>query len=230
MERAREDGIAVVFGDGSRHAVLEHARLRHARVIVFAISSLTDERRGVVQARDINPTVRIVVRTRFIRAIDGLLALGATDVVVEEFEASLELFAKSLDSYEIPPYRIWREVESVRTEHYGLLRGTAVPDLRLDTLKHLGIHDALELIEVEDGAAAIGTNATTLGLRRRTGAVQLAVVRDGQPIYQREPDFRYRCGDTVVLVGDPDSLRRAMPLFRVKAVSTTQDEPATADS
>ena len=214
VERARNDGIAVVFGDGTRHAVLDHVRLRHARVIVFAISSPTEERRGVALARDINPSARIVVRTRYIRAIDDLMDLGATDVVVEEFEASLELFAKALDSYEVPINRIWREVESVRTEHYGLLRGTAAPDLRLDALKHLGIHDALELIEVEDGVEAIGENATTLELRRRTGAVQIAVVRDGQPIYQREPDFRYQVADTVVLVGDREALDLALALFR----------------
>ena len=222
VARARDDGIAVVFGDGARPAMLEHVRLRHARVIVFAISSPTEERRGVVLAREINPSIRIVVRTRYIRTIDQLMTLGATDVVVEEFEASLELFAKALDSYEIPINRIWREVESVRTEHYGLLRGTAAPDLRLDALKHLGIHNALELIEVEEGAPAIGANATTLDLRKKTGAVQIAVVRGGQPIYQREPNFRYQTGDTVVLVGDPDSLSRAMTLFRATPVSETR--------
>ena len=214
VARAREDGIAVMFGDGTQHAVLEHVRLRKARVIVFAISSATDERRGVALAREINGGVRIVVRTRYVLAIDELRKLGANDIVVEEFEASLELFALALGSYEIPINRIWREVESVRTEHYALLRGKAEPNLRLDTLQHLGIHDALELVEVEDGAPAIGGSATTLELRRRTGAVQVAVVRDGQPIYRREPDFRYRAGDTVVLVGDPDCLGRALPLFR----------------
>ena len=214
VARAREDGIAVVFGDGTQHAVLEHVRLRKARVVVFAIASATDERRGVALAREINPAVRIVVRTRYVLAIDELRKLGANDVVVEEFEASLELFALALGSYEIPINRIWREVESVRTEHYALLRGKAGPDLRLDTLQHLGIHDALELVEVEDGAPAVGGSATTLELRRRTGAVQVAVVRDGHPIYRREPDFRYRAGDTVVLVGDPDCLSRALALFR----------------
>ncbi len=225
VARARDDGIAVVFGDGARPAMLEHVGVHRARVVVFAISSPTEERRGVVVAREMNPSVRIVVRTRYVRAIDQLLALGATDVVVEEFEASLELFAKALDSYEVPINRIWRELESVRTEHYGLLRGTAVPELGLDALKHLGIHDALELIEVEDGAPAIGENPTTLELRRRTGAVQIAVVRDGQPIYQREPKFRYQAGDTVVLVGDPDSLSRAMAPFRAKAVAGENHDP-----
>ena len=214
VRRARDDRIPVVFGDGTGHAVLEHVRARHARVIVFAISSPTDERRGIVVARDINPSVRIVVRTRYIRAIDELMALGANDVVVEEFEASLELFAKALESYEIPINRIWQQVESVRTEHYGLLRGTAAPDLRLDALQYFGIHNALELVEVEAGAPAIGENATTLELRRQTGAVQVAVVRNGQPIYQRTPDFHYDVADTVVLVGDRDSLDKAIAYFR----------------
>ena len=214
VQQARDDGIAVVFGDGTRPSILDHVRLRQARVIVFAISSPTEERRGVVLARDINPSIRIVVRTRYIRAIDELTTLGATDVVVEEFEASLELFSKALESYEIPINRIWREVESVRTEHYGLFRGTAAPDLRLDALKHLAIHDAIELVEVEDGAPAIGASATTLALRRRTGAVQIAVVRDGKPFYERASDFHYREGDTVVLVGDADSLSAAMQVFR----------------
>ena len=214
VQQARDDGISVVFGDGTRYPMLDHVRLRQARAIVFAISSPTEELRGVAMARDINPSIRIVVRTRYIRAIDELKTLGATDVVVEEFEASLELFVKALESYEIPINRIWREVEAVRTEHYGLLRGTAAPDLRLDALQHLAIHDALELVEVEDGASAVGASATTLELRRRTGAVQIAVVRDGKSIYQRQSGFHYRAGDTVVLVGDADSLSQAIPVFR----------------
>jgi len=134
--------------------------------------------------------------------------------VVEEFEVSIELFAKALESYRIPVNRIWQEAATVRNEHYGLFRGTAEPDLRLDALKHLGIHDALELVEIRDGAKVTGMNAATLELRRRTGAVQIAVVRDGQPIYRREPDFHYQPGDTVVLVGDRDSLDRAITLFQ----------------
>ena len=102
----------------------------------------------------------------------------------------------------------------MRTEHYGLLRGTAQPDLRLDALKHLGIHDALELVEIQAGASVIGMSATSLQLRRRTGAVQIAVVREGEPMYRRETDFHYQPGDTVVLVGDRDSLDQAIALFQ----------------
>ena len=225
VRRAREDGLPVTFGNGTQPAVLKHVGARRARIIVFAISSPTEERRGVHVARDLNPTAQIVVRTRYTRSIDELMSLGATDVVVEEFEVSIELFAKALESYRIPINRIWQESAAVRKEHYGLFRGTAEPDLRLDALKHLGIHDALELVEIADGANVIGMSATSLRLRRHTGAVQIAVVRDSQPIYRREPDFHYQAGDTVVLVGDRDSLDRAIALFREQRKSASAGPP-----
>ena len=214
VRRARADGLPAVYGDGTRHALLERVGCPRARIIVFAISSPVEERRGIVVAREVAPAAQIVVRTRYVSAIDELMRLGANQVVVEEFEASLELFARALESYEIPTTRITHELEAVRNEHYGLLRGTAAPDLTLDTLKHLGIHDALELVEVEDGAAAVGENARTLDLRQQTGAIQVAVVRDGRPIYRRDQTFAYRPGDTAVLVGDREALDRASALFR----------------
>ena len=219
VRRARNDGIPALFGDGTQPAVLDHVQVRRARTIFFTINSPGNERRGVVLARELNPAVRIVVRTRYVRAMDDLFELGANDVVVEEFEASLELFAKALESYEIPINRIWRELESVRAEHYGLFRHRPHPDLRLDTLKHLGIHNALELVEVEADAAAVGETASVLELRRRTGAIQIAVVRDGKPIYERQAETRYRAGDTVVLIGDRNSLDAALGRFRSPAAA-----------
>ena len=214
VEAARRDGFTALYGDGAGHPVLERAGGAGARLVVFAISSPFDERRGVAMARRAAPGAAIVVRTRYVGAIDELMRLGATEVVVEEFEASLELFARALERYEIPAARIAHELDAVRSEHYGLLRGRARPNLHLDTLKHLGIHNALELVEVEAGAPAVGKSATALDLRRATGAVQIAVIRDGRPHYQREAAFAYRPGDTAVLVGDRDALDRAAALFR----------------
>ena len=214
VEKARADGFTTLYGDGAGHPVLERAGAAGARLVVFAISSPFDERRGVAMARRAAAGAAIVVRTRYVGAIDELMRLGATEVVVEEFEASLELFARALERYEIPAARIAHQLNAVRDEHYGLLRGRAQPNLHLDTLKHLGVHRALELMEVEAGAAAVGGSATSLDLRRATGAVQIAVIRDGEPHYQRETGFAYRAGDTAVLVGDRNALDRAAALFR----------------
>ena len=217
VRSARREGVPIFFGDGTRREVLKRVGCERARVILFVISSTADERRGVDVARELNPAVRIIVRTRFVRAIEDLTRLGASEVVVEEFEASVELFALVLEFYEIPSNTIRRELDAVRSEHYSMLRGKSRPDLRLDTLKHLGIHSALDLVQIEEGAPAVGGNASTLNLRRDTGATLVAVVRDGKAFYKRDATFQFRVGDTAVLVGDQEALERGAALFRSPA-------------
>ena len=217
VRSARREGVPIFFGDGTRRAVLERVGCERARVILFVISSTADERRGVVAARELNPAVRIIVRTHFVRAIEDLTRLGASEVVVEEFEASVELFALVLEFYEVPSNTIRREVDAVRSEHYSMLRGKSRPDLQLDTLKYLGIHSALDLVQVEEDSAAVGGNPSTLNLRRDTGATLVAVVRDGKAFYKRDATFQFRVGDTAVLVGEQEALERGAALFRSPA-------------
>jgi CPA2 family monovalent cation:H+ antiporter-2 len=211
---ARRTREPVFFGDGTRREVLEHAGIARARVVVFSISSPADEGRGVWVARQANSDARIVVRTRFVKSVAELHRRGATDVIVEEYEAALELFSRVLRHYEIPTNTIAREVELARGEHYELLRGLARPDLRLDALKHLRIHTVLDLVEVEAQSRAVGESPTTLDLRQSTGAVVIAVVRDGVAHYTPDPSFRFQAGDTAVLVGNRDALERAGSVFK----------------
>nr|AKQ04636.1 sodium/hydrogen exchanger, monovalent cation:H+ antiporter-2, CPA2 family [uncultured Gemmatimonadetes bacterium Rifle_16ft_4_minimus_7] len=214
VRRARLEREPILFGDGTRHEVLERVGIAKARVIVFAISAPAAEHRGVAVARQLNPGIRIVVRTRYVAALDDLSRAGADEVVPEEFETSLEVFARVLRLYGIPSNTIEREVAAVRGEHYGVLRGLALPGLKLDALKHLGVHAALDTVEVEEGARAIGESPTTLDLRRETGTTLIAVVRDGKALYTPDPEFRFRAGDTVVLVGQGEALVKACGVFR----------------
>src|SRR3990172_3972970 len=135
VRRARLEREPILFGDGTRHEVLERVGIAKARVIVFAISAPAAEHRGVAVARQLNPGIRIVVRTRYVAALDDLSRAGADEVVPEEFETSLEVFARVLRLYGIPSNTIEREVAAVRGEHYGVLRGLALPGLKLDALK-----------------------------------------------------------------------------------------------
>ncbi len=217
VRRGREEGVRVLFGDGTRQELLEGVGIARARVVVFAIAAPTEERRGVAIAHRLNPAARILVRTRYVRSIDDLMRLGATEVVVEEFEATLELFARVLEFYEIPTNTIQRELDAVRNEHYKILREGSLTDLKLDALRHLGIHGALDLVEVEDRAQAIGESPTSLNLRRVTGAIVIAVVRAGKALYRPDATFGFRPGDTVVLVGDREALEVAAKLFKAAA-------------
>lgn len=214
VRRARLEREPIYFGDGSRREVLLRVGIERARVIVYAISAPAEERRGASTARRLSAAVRIVVRTRYVAAIDELKDLGADEVVPEEFETSIEIFSRVLRLYGVPRNVIEREVATVRGETYELLRGLQLPDLRLDALKHLGVHGALDTMQVEATSRAVGENPVTLSLRRETGAMVIAAVRNGTVHYTPEPSFRFQVGDTVVLVGDRESLDRATRIFR----------------
>ncbi len=149
--------------------------------------------------------------------MEELQKLGANEVVPEEFETSLEIFARVLRLYGVPSNAIEREVQTVRDEHYEMFRRLQLPDLQLDALKHFDVHTALETVEVEEGARAIGENSTSLNLRGETGATVIAVIRDGVALYTPDPKFRFRPGDTVVLIGDREALRRGAQVFRAAA-------------
>ncbi len=215
--RARAAREPIYFGDGSRREVLERVGIERARAVVLAISSPAEERRGVAIARQLSASVRIVVRTRYVAAMEELQELGANEVVPEEFETSLEIFSRVLRLYGVPRNAIEREVQTVRDEHYEMFRRLQLPDLQLDALKHFDVHAALETVEVEEGARAIGENPTSLNLREETGVTVIAVIRDGVALYTPDPEFRFQPGDTVVLIGDREALRRGAQVFRAAA-------------
>ncbi len=216
VRRAREEGEPIYFGDGTRAEVLEHVRVAHARVVVFAVASPDAERRGVATARTLAPKAHIVVRTRYVASIEELQRLGANEVVPEEFETSLEIFSRVLRMYGVPSSSIRAEVEAVRKDHYEMFRGRERPYAGhlTDLAISLGIRIGVETVEVEPGASALGQDPITMRLRRSTGVTVIAVLRGGEIIYEPEAGFGFREGDVVVLVGSQEALIRGLPLFR----------------
>jgi CPA2 family monovalent cation:H+ antiporter-2 len=213
VQAARRGLQPIFFGDGTQAEVLEDVGIRRARIIVFAIASPNDELRGVSVARRLNPGVRIIVRTRFVLAVENLKNAGADDVVAEEFETSLEIFARTLRHFDVPSNTIEREVQAARLEHYGIFVGRSSTEFRLDTLAHLGVHRAIDIVEVEEGCPAVGRHPRAMRLRRDTGATVIAVVREGEVLYTPDPDYRFQPGDSVLLVGDEEAQTRARAYF-----------------
>jgi CPA2 family monovalent cation:H+ antiporter-2 len=80
-------------------------------------------------ARQLNPALHIIARTRYLREIDDLRETGADQVVPEEFETSIEIFSRVLQHYRLPSRVIAEKAERIRKEGYALLR-KGQPDLK----------------------------------------------------------------------------------------------------
>ncbi len=226
VRQARLEREPIFFGDGTRAEVLDRVGLKRARVIVFAIGSIAEERRGVAVARHHNPEIHIVTRTRYVSEIAELQKLGANEVVPEEFETSLEIFARVLRRYDVAPARIRESAEAARRDHYEVLRERGATVAPMDeVLSRIGARLDLEVVVARAGGEAIGQTARALKLRTRTGAIAAAVIRRGEGIFQPVSEIVIEDGDEIVLIGESKALTEAALLFRPATRMMTAAHP-----
>jgi monovalent cation:H+ antiporter-2, CPA2 family len=128
-------GVPIRYCDAGRRQVLRHAGVEQAAIMVVAISDALVTRRAVSLARELNPDLHIIVRTRYMSEVGELFDLGASEVIPEEFETSVEIFSRVLKQYGVSNQSIEQEVEEVRKEGYAMLRSTSLPlvETRLST-------------------------------------------------------------------------------------------------
>ncbi len=216
-------GEPIYYGDASNPNVLRHLRVEDARVLVLAISDPFVARRAVQLARGLNPTLHIVVRTRYLKELQDLHDLGANDVVPEEFETSIEIFALVLRTYKMPQNLIILKAEQVRREGYALLRRDQLPELahhlRGGTLTDVEV----ETVRIDGDSPALGKTLSQLSIRPRTGASIIALTRGGVTDSNPTGKIRLEFGDIVVVMGTRDQLRQAIE-YLVHAIDTSQLE------
>jgi len=211
VAEARSAGEPILFGDAARRTTLERLGLAEARLVAIAISDPLATRAAVSLARDLAPRVPIVVRTRYVAEVDELHDVGATIVVAEEFEATLDLLSSCLRALGLPGEAVERLADQMRSEGYELLR--APPSLLLDPwLGELLRHGAPEWVEVPAGPA-VGRSLAELALRTRTGASVLALERDAAIETNPPASARLAGGDRLLVLASADSLEQLRALL-----------------
>jgi CPA2 family monovalent cation:H+ antiporter-2 len=202
-------GEPISFGDGTRPEVLHRIGIRQARVLVIAVSDPVATARIVSQARRLRPELYIIVRTRYVAEIEHLYRLGASQVIPEEFETSVEIFARVLQQYHIPRNVIALQVDLIRREHYGTLRGLQLQGKRLDELSEFLQGTTTDLFLLTEHSPAVKKSLDQIELRSRAGVTVIAVVREGKSIYNPGSDFALAAGDLLVLLGSHKELDAA---------------------
>lgn len=213
VNEARAAGESITFGDGTRPGVLQKMGIGKARILVIAISDPVATSHVVSQVRRLRHDLYIIVRTRYVAEIDRLYALGANQVIPEEFETSVEIFARVLQEYHLPRNVISLQVDLIRKEHYGTLRGLRLQGKRLDELSQFLVGTTTDTLLILGGSPAVGQTLAGLEVRQKSGVTVIAVVRNGQSFHNPSPDFRLASGDILVLLGSHKELDEAMWLL-----------------
>ncbi|HMC96634.1 MAG TPA: NAD-binding protein, partial [Flavobacteriales bacterium] len=200
-------GLTVLVGDGSNIHMLEQAQAQSARVVVVAISDAPQTLKIVAAARSLSSTAHIIVRTRYVREIEANFQAGANEVIPEEFETSIEIFHRVLRKYLLPEARIQELVASIRSDHYGRLRGTAGNKLRKKegTLAIPGLEIATMHVTL-GRSKVVGRTIAEIALREHYGITVLAIRRGGRYITNVSGNARIMTDDLLYLLGAPEDI------------------------
>jgi len=221
VQQARARGEPAFYGDATREEILRALGAERARMLVVAISDPAATRRMVRVGRSLNPRIHIIARTRYVTEIPELTRLGADVVIPEEFETSIEIFARVLAHYNVPRSDIDRLVGQIRSSHYEALRGGDGAG-RLSLGEVAGIPQmAVERLRLPPDSPFVGKTLAATGLRTQTGALVLAVGRGGEEIAPPGPHFRLAADDVLVVVGQPAQLRAAARLVAGETAAAT---------
>jgi monovalent cation:H+ antiporter-2, CPA2 family len=209
----REKGEPIVYGDATHEPVLHHVRLETARIALVAINDPTATRRIVEVMRRCNPALHMIVRTRYVQEVKRLLALGADEVVPEEFETSVEIFSRVLSGYSVPVNEIARLAAAVRADGYEMFREIAGASVSFSSFKLQLPEFDLNTVRIMAGSRLIDQTISGCALRTNYGVSVVAIRRESGLITNPAPDAVLRENDILYLLGSQEQLSRAVPLF-----------------
>jgi CPA2 family monovalent cation:H+ antiporter-2 len=213
VTKERAHGEPIFFGDATNATILEHAHLLEARVMVVVINDPLSTRAITRIARQINPGLFIITRTRFTSELEPLRKLGADEVIPEEFETSVEIFTRVLRKYLIPREQIDALVREMRSGAYQMFRDLSVRSASLQDL-NLNIPDAeisTHLLAPE--SPFTGNSLAALNVRKNYGVSVLAIQRGDEVISNPGGEMVLEPGDRLIIIGKADEISRISRLL-----------------
>ena len=203
-ERARDSGYPVVYGDAGAEPVLEAAGVRRARLVIVTVPDPVGARLVVERVRSINPNVHVVARTTTVEQLEELGRLGVYEAVHPESEAGLELGRQALSHLGVAAGDVQRFADEVRRELYAPITRQGTDGDLLAQLGRASRQIETEWVRLPEGSPLGGRTIGELGVRTKSGASIVAIVRDDLVLANPGPDARFEPGDLVGVLGSPE--------------------------
>jgi monovalent cation:H+ antiporter-2, CPA2 family len=195
-----------IWGDASSVEILRRANVEAARVMVIAISDRFLTKSCLSHAKAIHPNLHVIVRTKYLADIEDLLALGADDVIPEEFETSIQIFSRVLKMFHIPNSIILAQGNIIRNKSYGVFREVRYTQEAFDQISQLLAQGTIETYYIADGNPIIGKSIRDINLKAESGAMIINIIRNNQTITNPPSDFVLQTADQLILFGSHNAI------------------------
>lgn len=213
VKNEKKHGKNIYFGDACHTEVLKQVNIENAEVIVItpsnsaAIYSITE------LSRQLNPRAHIIVRAKHMEDVEDLYKLGASEIIPEEFETSVEIFSRVLSKYLVPKDEIEKLITGLRSDGYEILRTLALTE---DAVKELKVHfPDLEVsaLRVHQRSPIIDKNISEIKLQADFGLSIIAIRRNEKNKINPDPLTRIEANDILYILGTPHQIACATSLF-----------------
>lgn len=206
LQEASAAGERIIYGDASRKDILERAGIDRARLLVVTFDNARLAERILHTVRDINPDIRVLVRTRDETHLETLTDAGAAEVVPEVLEASLMLVAHALMMLDVPFERVLATLRKTRRERYRMLQGYYHGDSFPTSDSAGNPYRLLHAVTLNGKARAIGLSIAECSLKD----VEIREIkRNGQGEENPAQDTRLQVDDTLILYGPLEAVEAA---------------------
>ncbi|MFO0311961.1 MAG: cation:proton antiporter [Planctomycetota bacterium] len=205
-------GTPIVLADCTRQHALEALGVHGAQLLVLAVNDGAATSRIAQLARQLAPDLHVLARSTYTAEADGLRRAGATDVVPQELEASVEMLVRTLRRFLVADDEIGRQVRGVRARAGGE-RLAEVAGGEAAQLAEFVPGIGFAVFRVQPAADCLHRTLAEVGIRRRTGCSVVAVRREGENLGAITPDTVLAPGDAVVVIGPKARLADAAAMF-----------------
>ncbi|MCB1163700.1 MAG: cation:proton antiporter [Candidatus Krumholzibacteriia bacterium] len=220
FETVRSEGIPVVYGDAARDTVLEAARIGSARLLVLTTPDMVAARAIIHQARRVNAELQVVARASDPAFLPVLKEMGAASAVLPEFEASLEMTRQCLLQFSIPVTEVQRSTEALRQAMFAAFDAPSGSYRSLAQLRGAAHQFDLEWVPLGAESPLAGHSIAELGIRSRTGATVVGVIREDGLLTNPDAGLQLRGEDLVAIIGE----QAALAAFH--AMASVHERPA----
>lgn len=205
VRQERAKGEPIVYGDAVHDHILHKIQLPKARVVVVAISDPQATKTIISNIRSMSKSIYLLVRTRYVKDIDELLALGADDVIPEEFETSIEIFSHVLNNFLVPIDELERLVDTIRADNYKMFRPHNRLPKRVPTIKNPELKITCVRL-LADSGDVVGKTISEADVRNKFGINILAISRKDRMIHSVRPEDKLLQNDRVFVSGDQEHI------------------------
>jgi len=209
----RRRGHPVLYGDAGSDDLLRRCGVERARMVLVTLPDPVMARRVIRAARQMNRDLFILARGRRATEDEPLYQDGADEVIHETFEVGIEFIARVLRRMHVPKQELERQIGRVRSGRYEIFRRRDFEPLPIGDIRATLDSLRVEFLAIPASSPMAGRHLRDAGIREATGALVLAVIRDGEVTHAPDADFTLLAGDTLLVSGAVEQVVQAEALI-----------------